>query len=101
MILAKVLEISGIFWNITPVNNDLQDADRSAALSSTVTLQRIAGCGAGECPTVYKTDRDTLVVQGYSFEPAQAGVDVPAGEQLVEIPVSLLMDYLRATSSPS
>ena len=77
------------------MNNDLQGASSSASLSSTVTLQRIAGCGAGDCPTVYKTDRDTFVVQGYRFEPAQAGVDVPEGEQMVEIPTSLVTDLLR------
>lgn len=80
------------------MNNDLQDSGRSA---SSVTLQRIVGCAAGDCPTVYKTDRDTLVVQGYSFDPGQAGVEVPGGEQMVEIPASLLADYLRTTSSPS
>ena len=79
------------------MNNDLQ----GAAERPVVALQHIAGCANGDCPTVYKTDRDTLVVQGLSFEPAQAGVDIPAGERMVEIPASLLADYLRATSSPS
>ena len=55
-------------------------------------------CGGGSCPTVYRTDRDTFVVQGYVVSPATAGVDVPAGEQLVEIPMELLAEAYRAGS---
>ena len=47
-------------------------------------------CGGGTCPTVYRTDRDTYVVQGYVVTAETAGVDLPAGEQLVEIPRELL-----------
>lgn len=53
-------------------------------------------CGNGSCPTVYKTDRGTLVVQGYTVTPQAAGVDLPDGEQLVEIPVDLLAAAMRA-----
>jgi hypothetical protein len=52
-------------------------------------------CGGGECPTVYQTDRGTLVIQGYLFDPAQAGTTVPAGEQMVEVPAELLAQYVR------
>ena len=45
-------------------------------------------CGGGSCPTVYRTNRGTLVVQGYAV--GNAGVDLPAGELLVEIPADLL-----------
>lgn len=47
-------------------------------------------CAATSCPTVYRTNRGTLVVQGYTVPAAEAGIDLPAGEALVEIPVSLL-----------
>jgi hypothetical protein len=63
-------------------------------------LIKIAGCASGTCPTVYRTDTDTLVVQGTTVDPATAGIDVPAGEQLVEIPASLLRDYLAADPHP-
>jgi hypothetical protein len=46
-------------------------------------------CGGGSCPTVYRTSRNTYVVQGYTVTAASAGVDLPDGEQLVEIPVEL------------
>lgn len=53
-------------------------------------------CGSGTCPTVYRTDRGTVVVQGYAVAPAQVGIDLPAGEQLVEIPADLLAAALQA-----
>jgi hypothetical protein len=80
------------------VNHDLQN-DGTASPAPTVTLEMVAGrCGGGECPTVYKTDRGTLVVQGYTFPPAQAGMAIPLGEQMVEIPAELIADYLSAMS---
>ncbi|MBU2670642.1 hypothetical protein KOI35_44795 [Actinoplanes bogorensis] len=48
-------------------------------------------CGAGSCPTVYSTDRETVIVQGYSTTGEAAGVEVPDGERLVEIPVDVLL----------
>ena len=56
-------------------------------------LTKIAGanCKDGDCPTVYRTDRGTLAVQGYTLRhPA------PDGEALVEIPVELLAEAARA-----
>lgn len=57
-------------------------------------LTRIAGdddCKDGDCPTVYRTDRDTIAVQG-------SRVDHPApdGEAIVEIPAGLLAKAVRA-----
>jgi hypothetical protein len=48
-------------------------------------------CGGGSCPTVYRTDRDTVLVQGA----AAGGVAVPDGELLVEIPRELLLEAAR------
>jgi hypothetical protein len=53
-------------------------------------------CGSGTCPTVYRTDRGTLVVQGYTITAEQADLDLPAGEQLVEIPAELLAAAMQA-----
>ena len=53
-------------------------------------------CGTGSCPTVYRTDRGTLVVQGYTVTAESANIDLPAGEQLVEIPADLLAIAMRA-----
>jgi hypothetical protein len=53
-------------------------------------------CGTGSCPTVYRTDRGTLVVQGYTVAADQVDLDLPAGEQLVEIPAELLAAVMQA-----
>jgi hypothetical protein len=56
-------------------------------------LTRLAGdCPSGEtCPTIYATDRDTIVVQGYTLgDHDLAGIAMPDGEAAVEIPASLL-----------
>lgn len=56
-----------------------------------VTKTLASLCGTGSCPTVYGTDSDTVVVQGYEMTAEKAGVEVPDGEQLVEIPVDVLL----------
>jgi hypothetical protein len=53
-------------------------------------LQLIAACANDGCPTIYKSDRGTLIVQGYAILPSRVGLDVPDGELLVEIPADLL-----------
>ena len=55
-------------------------------------------CGGGSCPTVYRTNRDTYVVQGYTVTAEAAGLDLPAGEQLVEIPAELLAEAVKAAN---
>jgi hypothetical protein len=47
-----------------------------------------ADCRDGTCPTIYRSDRGTIVVQGYVV--MDADVTVPEGEALVEIPAELL-----------
>jgi len=44
------------------------------------------------CPTLYATDRDTFVVQGWRLtDPeALAAMDIPDHETAVEIPLALL-----------
>jgi hypothetical protein len=43
-------------------------------------------CGGGSCPTVYLTDRGTVVVQGKAVAAENAGIEVPEGELLVVFP---------------
>ena len=86
-------------WNITRVTFDIDTPGGRSERTPTVTLEAVANrCSGGECPTVYKTNRGTLVVQGYAFEPGHAGVSLPAGEQMVEIPVELIKDFLHSSS---
>jgi hypothetical protein len=56
-------------------------------------------CSSGTCPTVYGTDTDSVLVQGYIVTAEDAGLDLPAGEQIVEIPREILIAAAaRATS---
>lgn len=64
---------------------------------STLNLHMLAkACAASGCPTIYRSDRGTLVVQGYAVSARQAGIDLPDGELLVEIPVDLLTQMANA-----
>lgn len=55
-------------------------------------LTVIAGdCQSDDCPTVYRTERGTLGIQGNLLD-----FPVGTGEGVVEIPESLLRDAARA-----
>ncbi|MCM4084778.1 hypothetical protein [Paractinoplanes hotanensis] len=69
-----------------------EDATTVEATSIGLRLHALASnCSSGSCPTVYSTDRATIVVQGYAVSGENAGVEVPDGERLVEIPVEVLL----------
>jgi hypothetical protein len=57
-------------------------------------LRRLAGgCFDGTCPTLYETDRGTIVVQGHLVDHTDVrngDVVLGDGEALVEIPAELL-----------
>ena len=57
-------------------------------------LIKIAGddnCRNGGCPTVYRTDRGTIAIQGERLAHA-----TPDHEAIVEIPLDLLTEAVRA-----
>ncbi|HUN36601.1 MAG TPA: hypothetical protein VMU95_31790 [Trebonia sp.] len=57
-------------------------------------LSKIAGtedCKDGDCPTVYRTARGTIAVQGYRLTNP-----TPDHEAIVEIPIELLAEAARA-----
>jgi hypothetical protein len=59
----------------------------------TVELTKIAGeCEDGSCPTIYRSDRRTAGVQGYTLR----GEDAPDGEAVVEVPIQVLLEAARA-----
>ncbi|MCY9784139.1 hypothetical protein KIK06_09560 [Nocardiopsis sp. EMB25] len=45
-----------------------------------------------DCPTLYRTNHDTYLVQGYVVTDPQvlAELNVPAGESVVEVPAKLV-----------
>lgn len=53
----------------------------------------VSACDIKDCPTIYATDRDTLLVQGEV--PADHGLKIPANETVVEIPTQLFLDLIR------
>ncbi|WP_255657534.1 hypothetical protein [Actinoplanes sp. L3-i22] len=70
-----------------------------ATVPENMSLTVVANsCTSGACPTIYRTGSGSLVVQGYVVPARQAGVDVPDGEMLVEIPAELLAEALRNLS---
>jgi hypothetical protein len=53
---------------------------------------------AGACPSLYETDRGTIVVQGLQVTDAEALADLPDvldGETIIEVPRELLVDIAR------
>jgi hypothetical protein len=60
-----------------------------------VKLRHIKGdCDTGPCPTLYETDRGSLIVQGYIVDDREAleALRLPVGETAVEIPRELLQN---------
>jgi hypothetical protein len=61
-----------------------------------VELRKLAGtCDDGTCPTVYLSDRHTLVLQGNAVTSAE-GLVFSSCEQAVELSVDLVEEALRA-----
>ena len=52
-----------------------------------------SSCDDGECPTLYATDRETLLVQGET--PVDHGLALPSHETVVEIPMELIRKAIR------
>ena len=54
-------------------------------------------CGDSKvCPALHRTDRGTVVVQGWAVTDAEllGRLDLPAGEEAVEVPAGLLAEVL-------
>lgn len=58
--------------------------------------------GESNCPSLYRTDRGTFVVQGWRVDDpeALAQLDIPAHETVVEVPADVLAEIARGTSHP-
>jgi len=52
-----------------------------------------SSCDDGDCPTLYATDRGTLLVQGET--PGDHGLTLPGNETVVEIPMELIQKAIR------
>ena len=61
-------------------------------------LQLLRGCSDGKtCPAVHKTDRGTVVIQGWAVTDLEVlrQLRLPEGELAVEIPADLVAEVLR------
>jgi hypothetical protein len=67
------------------------DADGPPATPETGPRLVISLCGSGSCPTIYRTDRGTVLVQGAP----SSDVAVGDGEAVVEIPEDLLLEAVE------
>jgi len=64
------------------------------------TIVGTSGCTGGDCPTIYRTDRGTFVVQGNLVNPSEVtDLSVPKNEGLVEIPAALAQAFKRTLAS--
>jgi hypothetical protein len=79
------------------VSDEHRDRGQASPAPLNLTLMT-SSCTSGSCPTVYESGRGTLVIQGYEVSTASSGMDVPAGERLVEIPIDLLREAARMLS---
>jgi hypothetical protein len=78
------------------VTESLKNIELASPGPSLSPLRVLANlCSSGACPTVYQSDSGTLLVQGYAVSPDRTGLDLPAGESMVEVPAELLAEAVR------
>ncbi|MDI1461839.1 hypothetical protein QEZ54_12735 [Catellatospora sp. KI3] len=60
-------------------------------------IRKTALSGDTNCPSLYRTDRGTFVVQGWRVTDPEAlsQLDVPAHETVVEVPADVLAELVR------
>ncbi|MFC4630476.1 hypothetical protein ACFO6V_19685 [Promicromonospora alba] len=68
--------------------------DTGNDLGGTMLVRKlVSSCEEGDCPTLYATDRETLLVQGET--PLGHGLTLPGHETVVEIPMELIRKAIR------
>jgi hypothetical protein len=57
-------------------------------------IRKTIKSGETNCPSLYRTDRDTFVVQGWRVSDPEmlAQLDIPAHETVVEVPADVLAE---------
>jgi hypothetical protein len=61
-------------------------------------IRKTAQSQVNNCPSLYRTDRGTFVVQGWrvSDPEALAQLDIPSHETAVEVPADVLAEIVKA-----
>lgn len=71
--------------------NEMDNVDNEVDGTVAPVLEVLAtSCSTGTCPTIFRTDRGTIMIQGYAVDAGRAGVTLAGDELLVEIPAELL-----------
>ena len=57
-------------------------------------IRKTVDSGETNCPSLYRTDRNTFVVQGWRISDPDtlAQLDIPAHETVVEVPIDVLAE---------
>ncbi|MEV1289800.1 hypothetical protein [Micromonospora sp. NPDC049679] len=60
-------------------------------------IRKTALSNQTNCPSLYRTDRNTFVVQGWrvSDQETLSQLDIPAHETVVEVPIDVLAEIAR------
>jgi len=66
-----------------------------------VFIRKTVVSGETNCPSLYRTDRDTFLVQGWRVEDPEmlAQLDIPPHETVVEVPIDVLAEIGAAHGS--
>lgn len=61
-------------------------------------VRKTALSGESNCPSLYRTDRGTFVVQGWRVTDPEtlAQLDIPAHETVIEVPADVLAEIARS-----
>lgn len=53
-------------------------------------------CAGGSCPTIYKTDDNTYVLQGKKMtDQEKIDLNIPVDEDIIELPADFLETFLK------
>lgn len=62
----------------------------------TITAPDPSNCSGGNCPSFFLTDDGRVLIQGYVLAPeAKEGLGLPAGEDVVSLPASVLDQLVK------
>jgi hypothetical protein len=56
-------------------------------------------CKGGACPTIYETDNNTFIVQGYVIDnKTKKELKLPTNEDAIEVPLEFLESFIKKSS---
>lgn len=53
-------------------------------------------CADGSCPTIYETDRNSFLIQGFILSKEdKEKINLPESEDVIEVPADFLASFLK------